>query len=172
MLKGVQEFDKALLKAQGKFLIAFTDWHRNMSLAVFETVIERSPIWTGRFRASNRIAVGSADESVHPGLPNPPEWPQQPGNVIARPRPSAARARLAQLKPFQMIVVSNNLSYAQELENGSSRQAPSGVYEIAVQIVDRKFQNAQMGPIEPGTRFVSAQPRDEFGKRLPSLDEL
>jgi len=104
-------FGKVVEREQNKRL-------RAAALQAFQGVIERSPVDTGAFRGNNRLTVGSRDDGFNleaTGLYNQQQ----------------AQARIAATRePFTVIYVQNNLPYASELENGSSTQAPQGVYAV------------------------------------------
>lgn len=87
---------------------------------IYNGAVNRSPVYTGSYRASWRIGVGSPDESVtNGGSPTAPlgkpvfYWPK--GFVLG-----------------QTVYVSNNQPYAQRIERGWSGQAPGGVLALAV----------------------------------------
>jgi hypothetical protein len=94
---------------------------------IFNGAVNRSPVYTGSYRASWRIGIGSADESVTTGgspeapLPKPPfYWPK--GYVLG-----------------QTVVVSNSIAYANEIERGHSSKAPAGVLALAVASANLKI---------------------------------
>lgn len=94
---------------------------RAAALQALTGVIERSPVDTGHFRGNNSVSVGSPDDSVDEMAEDPSgrETLAQGMSIIKRVRGA-----------FEVIYVQNNLPYAEELENGSSKQAPQGVYAV------------------------------------------
>ena len=91
---------------------------RATDLQALNGVIERSPVDTGAFRGNNWLTVGERDDGYN--LDANGIYNQQQAN-----------ARLAAIKSgFEVIYIQNNLPYAEKLENGSSTQAPAGVYAI------------------------------------------
>lgn len=91
---------------------------RATALQALSGVIERSPVDTGAFRGNNRLTVGSRDDGYNL-------------EATGRYNEQQAQARIAATRePFTVIYIQNNLPYAEELENGSSTQAPQGVYAI------------------------------------------
>lgn len=99
-----------------------------------------SPLWSGRFRASNNIAIGSPDLSILPPHPTAKNHP----SPVASPYPSntnsEASIMLGGLKPFDKVYISNNLPYARRIEvAGWSAQVPNGVYGVALQRVKNKY---------------------------------
>lgn len=99
-----------------------------------------SPVWTGRYRGSIRIALENRDPSVAPPMANPPRWPEEPASPIrARPMSEAARV-LAQMRPFGRVVLSNSLPYARRIEFGHSKlKAPNGVFRVTAMALNQRF---------------------------------
>ena len=105
-----------------------------------EKIVTRTPIDTGRAQASWRINPGEADPTTEPALAN---RIQSTGLIeIADPQehPLYRDQALAVARSYQqrltgrdvVIVISNNLYYIEELENGSSQQAPAGMVAVTV----------------------------------------
>ena len=93
---------------------------------VFEAyggVIRMSPVDTGRFRASWTAQLDRPDEKVKP--------PGRYGPPIIAPIVETIRARLKK-RPFRRAFINNQLPYARRLEEGWSKQAPSGVAALTV----------------------------------------
>lgn len=107
-------FGKVVEREQNKRL-------RAAAMQALSGVIERSPVDTGHFRGNNSVSVGSPDYSVDEMAEDPSgnEALVQGMQIIGRVRDA-----------FGVIYVQNNLPYAEELENGSSAQAPQGVYAV------------------------------------------
>lgn len=100
---------------------------RATALQALSGVIERSPVDTGAFRSNNRLSVGSTDtgydldasSSAPRGATNGVEAFDDGLRIIGQVN-----------KAFDVIYIQNNLPYAEEIENGSSTQAPQGVYAV------------------------------------------
>lgn len=109
--KSLSGFAREVEQTQNKRL-------RAAALQAFTSVTERSPVDTGAFRGNNRLTVGSRDDGYN--LDATGDYNQQQAN-----------ARLSRVTgAFEVIYIQNSLPYAEELENGSSSQAPQGVYAI------------------------------------------
>lgn len=93
---------------------------KKLAFDAFAGVLRRSPVDTGRFRGSWRIAVDQTDLSVAPA---DPKVPAPDGGALAN-------AKLGGVKWGQSVMISNNLPYGPALENGHSGQAPQGVLKI------------------------------------------
>lgn len=94
---------------------------RSVALELFGRIVEQSPVDKGRYRASHRVSVNTVDASVEPegqdtyGLPS--------------------SAEISNAKFGDTVILSNNLPYAQRIEDGWSGQAPAGVYGPAFDAV-------------------------------------
>lgn len=91
---------------------------RAVALQAFEGVIERSPVDTGAFRGNNVLSVGQRNDGYN----------MEATGVYNQQQASLRLDRIT--GPFEVVYIQNNLPYAGELENGSSKQAPQGVYAI------------------------------------------
>lgn len=118
------DLDKAFEEQQERVaLIAM-----KIALEALNRVVLKSPVKTGRFRANWTVAVGRQDLSITD------EVDPTGQKTIAKGTPII----LGQKGPA-VIWLSNNLPYAQALENGHSKQAPMGMvaltYNELMQIV-------------------------------------
>lgn len=82
-------------------------------------MIERSPVDTGRFKSNWQAGVGAINRATG----------DAPGSD-AKGRTALA---IATWKPGQTIYLTNNLPYANRLENGYSKQSPAGMVRLTVQ---------------------------------------
>lgn len=83
-------------------------------------VTEKSPVDVGTFQNNWLVSIGQPDDSTTMTL----------GQFAAMS--AQAIASYATATGFPMIYLQNNLPYALRLENGWSRQAPSGVLAMTV----------------------------------------
>lgn len=93
---------------------------KEVARIIFETAVKLSPVYTGSFRASWRIAFQSPDPSVT-------DWPF--------PLLPIGGARFEWPSGFKLgmdVIISNNQPYAERIEYGWSNQAPLGVMRLAV----------------------------------------
>lgn len=104
---------------------------RFTALELQSMMIEKSPVDTGRFKGNFQAGVGSPnlDTSSAPG-----------SNAKGR-----TQAVLQGWKPGQTIFLTNNMAYAQRLENGWSKQAPSGMVRLSVQNYSSALKKAVEG---------------------------
>lgn len=77
----------------------------------------KSPVDTGRFRASWTIGVGQPDPSIAPEA--------GPGQKVATPEP-----RIPAITAGATYYHANSLPYARRIEYGWSKQAPAGCVRV------------------------------------------
>lgn len=124
------------------------DLGRVMRKTAFDTlaaVNDISPVDTGRFRASWGIAAFDIpdDDEGEPPLDNPDR--DDEGNVTNPLPVSLQQGRIgidSGTDPFAPLWIYNNLEYAEPLENGHSDQAPDGVLNLAVAVVEAEILTA------------------------------
>ncbi len=98
-----------------------------VSLEVFRKLTLRTPVDTGRARASWDLKVGEASDYV------PPE-----GDYSA-PRDIGGAA--AEIDGKKIVFITSSLDYMQYLDEGSSQQAPAGMVDITLAEVEIEFEN-------------------------------
>ncbi|MEC7119306.1 MAG: HK97 gp10 family phage protein [Pseudomonadota bacterium] len=98
--------------------------YRGFAITVLNNLILLSPVDTGRYRANHLLSFGAPDATVS-------EQTDRSGSVTL----AAGVAAINGIPDgtFPVIYIQNNLPYALELELGSSRQAPNGVYALSFQ---------------------------------------
>lgn len=94
---------------------------RWVALEALRRVILKSPVRSGRFKGNWQAAL-----SVRPD-----------GTLdVVDPSGSATLAEgsrnISQLRPYEVVYLSNNVPYAQKIEEGHSGQAPAGVVAVTV----------------------------------------
>ena len=121
----VQQFNAALIRASKKIDGDIQKFIKKVCLEVFKRFVMRTPVDTGRARGNwqveiNRPASGTVEESV---------WDQ----VFER-----GNAKLAQIPPFSIVHITNNVEYVYYLEYvRRSKQHPEGMVEITLQEMRR-----------------------------------
>lgn len=94
---------------------------RKIALDVFERIILKSPVDTGRFRGNWQVQIGSIPTGTL-------EIDDKSGQVTL----AKAQAEVLGVKAGDTIFLINNLPYAQRLEYGWSNQAPEGMVRTTV----------------------------------------
>lgn len=108
---------------------------RKLGFLALRGVIFRSPVDTGRFRASNRLSINKPGLGVaKPSTGESFASGEASGAVLG-----TAITKLATVKWGDSLHITNNLPYAIALEGGHSKQAPQGVYGLTFQDLIENF---------------------------------
>lgn len=102
---------------------------RIIAIQLLNEIVISSPVDTGRFRANNQVSLGSADYGTTTATDKTGTATLQQGSAV-----------IAQGKPYSVIYIQNNLPYAEPLEDGHSKQAPTGVYANAFNSVTQAYK--------------------------------
>lgn len=98
---------------------------RSLALEAFRRLALRTPVDTGFARNNWQITIGQ------PSTEEPGPRPATGQRDTPRAYDSAIAA-LSSAHPFAPIWIVNNTAYIEELENGSSKQAPAGMLAVTV----------------------------------------
>jgi hypothetical protein len=104
---------------------------RGTLFGIASRIIKRSPVDTGRFRNNWQATVNSPATGVTPAT-------DKTGN-------KAVQEASALINNFQIgstFYLTNNLPYANRLEFGWSKQAPSGMVRISVAEIEQRMKEA------------------------------
>lgn len=104
---------------------------RKVALEMFTRVVIKSPVDTGRFKGNWQVAIGS----IPAGTLN---LDDKAGTATIAKVTAAA----LNLEAGQVIYLVNNLPYAQKLEFGHSKQAPSGMVRLTILEFNNVVENA------------------------------
>lgn len=90
---------------------------RGMAITVLNNLQLISPVAEGTYRANHTVSFGSPDYRY----------------TANKDGMSLAFSAINSLTPsaLPVVYIQNNLPYAERLENGWSKQAPSGIYSLA-----------------------------------------
>lgn len=133
----------AALEFQKK--VAIAAWRDITATASFAGGAHGSPFWSGRFRASNQIAIGSPDFTVLPPNPSAGKHPAPVPSPYKSRAVSEAVTALQGLKPFDTVFISNGLPYSRRIEfDGWSAQVPNGVYNVTAKRMAARFNNVTL----------------------------
>lgn len=97
--------------------------HRKIAFDLFSGVVLKTPVDTGRARASWRVGIGAINTSVQS------EGQKQPGAEAATTAGSAALQNMTLDKP---VWITNSLAYIGALEAGHSKQSPNGMVQLTL----------------------------------------
>lgn len=109
---GLKEFEDEIPKYVGQL-------HRAVMLEGLKGVVQMTPVDTGRARGNWQVTMAT------PAL----------GEVDAEDKRGAATIAkggqaIQQVQPYSVSWIANNLPYIEELEGGSSKQAPAGMLNV------------------------------------------
>lgn len=93
---------------------------QGLILRIDSGVVNMTPVDTGRARGNWNVGINNVDLTEHD-----PETNAQ--SVIER-----AKEIIKRIKAGDVIYTSNNVEYIEELENGSSDQAPNGMVAVTL----------------------------------------
>ena len=91
-------------------------------IELFNRVIQKSPVDTGRFRANWNCSIGSPNLSTSQAID-----PSGSGAIS-----KATSTVVSYTLNGQSVFLTNNLPYADRLENGWSKQAPNGMVRLSM----------------------------------------
>lgn len=113
-----------------------TKQQRTIAAEALQMLIRGSPVDSGSYRGNHRVSIGSPDQGVDPnaGSPTPPRGQLEMDTF------NRESAKIAALNvPFTVIYIQNNIAHGDAIENGSSQQAPEGVYGITANNLREKY---------------------------------
>lgn len=114
------EYDKAVRNINLKCDKAI----RAIGLQLFGAIIKDTPVDTGRLRGNWQTTIGS------PASGSFPSSTDKNGSISG----AAMKAKVSQYKVGQKLFLTNNLPYAQAIEDGHSKQRPYGMVKTNVAI--------------------------------------
>jgi hypothetical protein len=130
-------FAAQLVQFQADALAAIDQSVQDIVIQIGESLINLSPVDTGRFKGNWKFTVGA------PALYSTPTTDKEGDETIA-----ALVAAVNQMEAGQVAYIVNNLVYAIPLEYGHSQQAPGGMVRITLarfqQIVDDVIRAHQL----------------------------
>jgi hypothetical protein len=112
--KSLNEFKVGLAKFAKGIDVSVATVHKKIVFEAYTRIIQRSPVDTGRFRASWTIHESTPDTAVKP-----------PGKYSAPTPP-----QLTFKSSYTIVWINNSLPYALRLEQGWSKQAPQGMVAL------------------------------------------
>lgn len=102
---------------------------QKLAVDIHKGVTERTPVDTGRARASWQLGLGKMNDAVADEVPE--------GQTLPPPAPLDVSA----INGKQVVYITNNLPYAEPLENGHSQQAPAGMVAVTLIEVEMEAEN-------------------------------
>jgi len=127
-------FEKELDKFADSLGIKIETVIKKITLQTFTGIVLKTPVDTGRARASWVIGIERSVNS--PALSDNQEFSEAQATAYA----NRELAELDQIKSDSTVFISNSLQYIQDLENGKSRQAPAGMVAVTLAEIERDIK--------------------------------
>ena len=139
------EFKAALKRWQTqKMEPAIAGFQRELAIELGRRVVKRTPVKTGQARANTRLAIGNRVGQQFLRITD------KIGDVTIQKITQSAQ----RIAPYSNWTIYNAVPYAQRLEHGWSRQAPSGMFRISVKEVVALRKQMQQKALNKLGRFV------------------
>ena len=107
---------------------------KKLALDIFTGVVRKTPVDTGRARAS--WVIGAERPLNSPELNAGREFTEAEATRFAM----TELIELNRLKPYDTVFISNSLPYITALEDGSSKQAPGGMVAVTLSETERDLK--------------------------------
>jgi hypothetical protein len=125
MFHNLREFNLALNgETKVRIIEKFKLKQKLLALKLFEKIVLKTPVDTGRARNAWEITINVIPEDENALLSDAESFEDLEFGQMES---------LEDLKFGQIIVISNNVPYIQYLENGHSKQAPKGMVALSIQ---------------------------------------
>lgn len=137
MANDFRQFSLQLDDFAKKVGVSVTTVQKRIAFDLFDRIVRKTPVDTGRARASWNISTAAPDRTVAPEG-------QQPAmnRVSAEAKAGAALATLTERGLIgEQVWISNNLPYIVKLEEGHSKQAPpKAMVALSIEEVQAKME--------------------------------
>lgn len=100
-----------------------------VAIATYDRLSRQAPVLTGRYRWGMNCSLNGIDYTVP--APAPKEYAKSKEVFYQFDAERAIKAFVS-ITIDDSAIISNSLPYAEALENGHSKQAPSGVFRVVV----------------------------------------
>ena len=105
---------------------------KKIVLEALRRLVQKTPVDTGRARGNWQVTIGEPAEGKFD------QTDKKGDATIAK-----GLAALAGLPDMQVIWISNNIDYIEELEHGHSGQAPDGMWAVTIAELRNMFKVVQ-----------------------------
>lgn len=142
MTSNFPQFEASVIAALNGRRAEFFTTCKELGIEMLRRAMLRSPVDSGRYRASHVLTID--EEGTYIAPEREPGSGGERGQIDAEALNKGVQVMAsAELKDGTIIYLTNNLVYAQRLEEGHSGQAPEGVYALTRQemqeIINREF---------------------------------
>lgn len=126
-MSGVKSFDIDLKNFAETVNVRFELAIKKILFDLFTKIVQLTPVDTGRARASWAMSEKTPSDYVQP----------EGGKMSGSAATAAARKNMIKpADPYSVFFIINNLPYIVFLEHGTSKQAPTGMVQVALADVE------------------------------------
>ncbi len=112
---------------------------KELVLTTYNEIMKESPVDTGFFRANNFVTFETRTNQVLESDPvKIKDFYKQTGNDLLKVTSDEINRK--DFFKTKKIFIQNNLDYASYIENGSSGQAPKGVYSVSYELARAEIE--------------------------------
>ena len=111
------------------------DCRRKVAVKLFEAVVKRTPVDTGRARGNWQVSVGFDSTATTDRVDKQPAG-SNPGFLAEEQR------KIESVQGDETIFIHNNLPYIRRLEYGHSKQSPKGMVGVVMANLDARIREA------------------------------
>jgi len=129
-LQNVSEFKADLAKLSKALDHDYVALRKRVAWEIYNEFTLRNPVDTGYSRANWKIGIGEIDESV--------STPPARGGGAVMPSPPPDLGLISQINAENTVYITNSVDYIQYLNEGTSKQAPSGWIQISIAAVEAR----------------------------------
>ena len=125
--------------------LAETVMYRNLVLDVFASILAKSPVDTGAYRASWAIGINRAPSdadqtSKYAGMDKNSR--EQNARIAENDAKRRSMKRADAIRPSTQVFISNHVPYAEALEKGHSKRASDGIVGPVLGRAEQIFKEA------------------------------
>ncbi len=137
----IQRFDVDLTRFAKRIDVNLGRVVKRTAFRLFDKIVRRTPVDTGRARASWDMSVGSPGGHVQLEIPR--DRKLSPSQATS----TAMSHRLSDygIERLEPIYIYNNVEYIGKLEYGHSRQAPHGMVQVSLAEVETEMNQILSG---------------------------
>jgi len=116
---------------------------KKIVLEALRRLVEKTPVDTGRARGNWQVTIANPAEGQvggdWPATKGPPRTTRPPLRPEDHSVIKTGMAILTGMPDFQVVWISNNIDYIEELEHGHSKQAPEGMLAVTIEELRNMF---------------------------------
>jgi len=123
------QFNREIDAFARKIPLRTTTLQKKVVLEALRRLVMKTPVDTGRARGNWQVTIG-----------DPARGQTDETDMIGTATIAQGLQALAGLPAYQVVWISNNVDYIEELEHGHSKQAPEGMLAVTVEELRAMFR--------------------------------